>query len=105
MTSWTIAEIVDEAVLRNIVTSISDSQVGRFLNQVHLKPHKKKGWCFTTEKDEELFQSQVETVCNTYLDAANQLQEHNIRTVCVDEMTSLQANQRRAQSHQLQRQR
>lgn len=96
VTSWTVAEIVEEAVLRNIVPSISDSQVGRFLNRVQLKPHKQKGWCFTTEKDEELFQSQVEAVCNTYLDAANQLQKHNVRTVCVDEMTSLQANERRA---------
>ncbi len=96
VTSWTLAEIVDEAVLRNIVTSISDSQVGRFLNRVHLKPHKNKGWCFTTEKNEELFESQVKTVCDTYLNAATQFQEHNIRTACVDEMTSLQANEKRA---------
>ena len=67
VTSWTAREIASEAVLRNIVTAVSISQVQRFLNQVQLRPHKKKGWCFTTEKDQELFQSQAEAVCNTYL--------------------------------------
>jgi transposase len=35
-------------------------------------------------------------VCNTYLEAATLLREHNIRTVSIDEMTSLQANEKRA---------
>jgi transposase len=96
VTSWTNAELVDEAIFRSIVTSISKSQLRRFLDRVLLKPHKNKGWCFTTEKDEELFKSQVQMVCNTYLEAATLLREHNIRTVSIDEMTSLQANEKRA---------
>jgi transposase len=56
----------------------------------------KKGWCFTTEKDQEVFQQQAQVVCQTYLDAPLRLAEENIRTVCVDEMTSLQANEKRA---------
>jgi transposase len=96
VTSWTTSEIVDEAILRNIVDSISQSQVQRFLNNVQLRPHKNKGWCFTTEKDQELFQRQVENVCQTYLDASRLFAEENIRTVCIDEMTSLQANEKRA---------
>ena len=96
MTSWTAREIASEAVLRDIVTAVSISQVQRFLNRVQLKPHKKKGWCFTTEKDQELFQSQAEAVCNAYLEAPQLLEQKNIRTVCVDEMTSLQANEKRA---------
>lgn len=96
VTSWTLAEIVDEAIKRCIVTSISKSQVQRFLAGVQLRPHKNKGWCFTTEKDQELFQKQAELVCQTYLDAPRLLAQQNIRTVCVDEMTSLQANEKRA---------
>jgi len=96
VTSWTAAEIADEAVLRNVVKSISVSQVQRFLNHAQLSPHKKKGWCFTTEKDQELFLSQAKTVCDTYLAAPALLIEKNIYTVCVDEMTSLQANEKRA---------
>lgn len=96
VTSWTAHEIADEAVSRKIVDSISDSQIRRFLHRVQLSPHKKKGWCFTTEKDQELFHSQAENVCQTYLDAPRLFEEENIRTVCVDEMTSLQANEKRA---------
>ena len=96
VTSWTTGEIADEAVLRGVVKSISVSQVQRFLNRVQLQPHKNKGWCFTTEKDQALFQQQAENVCQTYLDAPSLLAEENILTVSVDEMTSLQANEKRA---------
>jgi len=96
VTSWTATELVSEAVLRNVVETISKSQVQRFLANVQLDPHKKKGWCFTTEKDQALFQQQAELVCKTYLESLQLFAERNIRTVCVDEMTSLQANERRA---------
>jgi transposase len=96
VTSWTVPEIADESVKRNIVPSISTSQVQRFLRNAQLQPHKNKGWCFTTEKDQELFQRQVDEVCQTYQDAPRLLSDQNIRTVCMDEMTSLQANEKRA---------
>lgn len=96
VTSWTAKEIASEAIKRGVVTSISESQVQRFLANAQLKPHKNKGWCFTTEKDQALFQQQAELVCQTYLDAPRLFTESNIRTVCVDEMTSLQANEKRA---------
>jgi transposase len=98
VTSWTVSEIVDEAISRKVVGSISISQVQRYLRDVHLRPHKNKGWCFTTEKNQELFQKQAENVCQTYLDAPVRLAEENIRTVCIDEMTSLQANEKRART-------
>ena len=98
VTSWTVDEIADESVQRTIVPSISTSQVQRFLNDAQLQPHKNKGWCFTTEKDQELFQRQVNEVCQTYLDAPRLLFEKNIRTICMDEMTSLQANEKRART-------
>lgn len=96
VTSWTAKEIADEAKLREVVVSISISQVQRFLSRVHLRPHKNKGWCFTTEKDQKLFQLQADAVCQAYLNAAQLLEKDNIRTVCIDEMTSLQANEKRA---------
>lgn len=96
VTKWTTHEIADEAVKRKIVDSISVSQVQRFLDDVQLQPHKNKGWCFTTEKDQELFQKQAQAVCDTYLDAPRRMAEDNVCTVSVDEMTSLQANEKRA---------
>lgn len=96
VTSWTGAELADEACKRGIVDSISTSQVNYYLREINLQPQKNKYWCFTTEKDPELFDQQVEVVCQTYLQAAELNEYDNVRTVCMDEMTSLQANERRA---------
>jgi len=96
VTNWTAREIADEAVARKIVKSISVSQIQRFLGNAQLRPHKNKGWCFTTEKDQELFQEQAKAVCDAYLDAPRLLSQEDVSTICVDEMTSLQANEKRA---------
>lgn len=96
VTSWTARELCDEAAKRGLIDSISESHVNRILREVDLKPHQSQYWCNTTEKDPEQFQSQVEVVCQTYLDAPSLYYQFNTHTVCVDEMTSLQANQRRA---------
>lgn len=96
--SWTGRELADEAQKQEIVTSISVSRVNEFLRLVNLEPQHRKGWCFTTEKDEELFHAQVQEVCQTYLRAVERRQSENTHTICVDEMTSLQANERRAET-------
>jgi len=98
VTSWTGKELADELQKRGVVNSISASHTNRILREVNLKPHKSQYWCNTTEKDSELFQQQVEVVCQTYLDAPQLYCEFNTHTVCVDEMTSLQANERRAET-------
>lgn len=95
---WTGRELSDEMQNRKVVDSISVSRVNELLRQIDLQPHRRKYWCFTTEKDPALFQSQVEAVCRTYTDAASTYHLHGIHTICVDEMTSLQANQRRAKT-------
>jgi transposase len=98
VTSWTGSELADEAQQRDLIDSISSSHVNRILREVDLKPHGSKYWCNTTEKDPELFAQQVEIVCQTYLDAPHLYHQCNTHTVCVDEMTSLQANERRAET-------
>lgn len=94
--TWTGREIADEVIQRKIVPSISTARVNDFLRLINLKPQQCKYWCFTTEKDHELFQIQVDQICATYLNARAAFENHNIRTICVDEMTSLAANERRA---------
>lgn len=94
--TWTGRELADELKKQNIVDSISTSRVNEFLRLVKLKPQHRKGWCFTTEKDQEFFNQQVKEVCQTYLQAPESHRLNGTRTVCVDEMTSLQANERRA---------
>lgn len=94
--NWTGRELADEMQKRKTVDSISVSRVNELLRQMELKPHRQKYWCFTTEKDHDLFEQQVKEVCEVYLGAAGAYREQGTRTVCVDEMTSLQANERRA---------
>jgi len=93
---WTGRELADEMQKRAIVDSISTSHVNEVLRTVDLKPQKRKCWCFTTEKDGELFEAQAREVCQTYLNAESAYRRDNTHTVCTDEMTSLQANERRA---------
>jgi transposase len=93
---WTLRELRDEAIQRQIVTAISVSQVGRFLQRAAVQPHRKKIWLNTTEKDPQKFQTQVETVCRTYLEAPAKAVTNGTHTVSVDEATSLQAIERNA---------
>lgn len=95
VSSWTGRELADECRQRNLA-EISPSHVNRILREVNLRPHKRKYWCNTTEKDKEVFQQQVEVVCQAYLEADERYEQRGTHTVCVDEMTGLQANERRA---------
>lgn len=94
ITHWTRKELHAEVLKRGIVSKISESQVGRYLKQAALQPHRRKMWLNTTEKDPAVFAEQVKTICQTYLEAPRQAAEDGTRTVCVDEMTGLQALER-----------
>jgi hypothetical protein len=96
--TWTGRELADEAVKRGTVDSISISQVNRYLAEAELQPHRSKYWLNTTEKDPELFQQQVEIVCNTYRQAPDLYFQFHTHTVCVDELTSIQALERIAKT-------
>ena len=95
---WTHRELADEVILRGIVPSISVSQVGRYLAQAELQPHRSKYWLNAKEKDPEVFAQQVQTVCQTYLEAPQLYFQENTHTVSVDEMPGIQALERIAKS-------
>ena len=95
---WTHRELADEVIARGIVTSISISQVGRYLAQAELQPHRSKYWLTTKEKDPEVFEQQVQTVCQTYLEAPDLYFQWNTYTVSVDEMPGIQALERIAET-------
>jgi transposase len=98
ITHWTVQELTDEVVRRGIVESISPAQVYRYLRAAALQPHKSRYWLNTTEKDPKVFAQQVEAVCNTYLEAPALEKSQGTHTVCVDEMTGMQALERDAPS-------
>lgn len=93
---WTGRELAAELVRRKIVASISAATVQRYLAQSALQPHRSKYWLNTTEKDAELFEQQVQRVCQTYLEAPTLYFQHHTHTVSVDEMTGIQALERNA---------
>jgi transposase len=92
---WSVRELRDEVIHRQIVVGISEAQVGRYLRQAALQPHRRKMWINTTEKDPVAFRRQAGEVCQTYLDAPQKKRE-GIHTVSLDEMTGLQALERAA---------
>jgi len=94
ITHWTGAELAAEAIQRGIVASISASQVNRLLRQAQLQPHRSRYWLNTTEKDPEQFAAQVQIVCACYQDAPQLYFSHDTHTICVDEMTGIQALER-----------
>lgn len=94
ITHWTAHELADEAKKRGIVESISPSQVGRYLREAELQPHRSRYWLNAKEKDPQQFQKKVETICRTYLEAPRLHAEENTHTVCIDEMTGIQALKR-----------
>ena len=93
---WTHRELHDEVLKRKIVESISVAQVGRYLLQSAVQPHRKKMWLNTKEKNPETFKREVATVCQTYLDAPEKAAIDGTHTVSVDEATALQATERNA---------
>src|SRR3954470_15537686 len=96
ITRWTHRELRDEVVRRGIVASLSVAQVGRYLKQAAVQPHRSKMWLNTTEKNSETFERQVAEVCATYLEAPLKAAIDGTHTVSVDEATSLQAIERNA---------
>lgn len=96
ITKWTHRELRDEVIKRKIVPSISVAQIGRYLRQAAVQPHRTKIWLTTTEKDPEKFQREVEAVCQTYLEAPARSAADGTHTVSVDEKTSIQALERTA---------
>jgi transposase len=95
ITHWTRKELHAE-VLKRGIAQISESQVGRYLKQAVLQPHRRKMWLNTKEQDPVVFEEQVKTVCQTYREAPRRAAQDGTRTVSVDEMTGLQALERAA---------
>jgi transposase len=96
ITRWTHRELRDEVVKREIVERLSVAQVGRYLKQAAVQPHRSKMWLNTTEKDPEKFRREAAKVCATYLDAPRKAAADDTHTVSLDEATSLQAIERNA---------
>jgi hypothetical protein len=75
-----------------IVESISPRHVGRLLEEAQIKPHHSRYWL--TPPPDDQFDAKVHNICNLYLGAPERAGVGE-RTVCVDEMTGIQAIERK----------
>jgi transposase len=87
---WDSKTLAREAVRREIVQDISSSTVGRILKDSFIKPHLSRYWLNANPEDPELFQQEIEKICQLYLKAA-ELFANNINLICIDEKTGIQA--------------
>jgi len=101
ITHWTQRELREEVIPRGLVERISESRIGHFLRTAALQPQRRKMWLNTKEKDPEVFQREVEHVCQTYQAAAELQEQSGTHTVCCDEMTGVQALERSAPDKEL----
>ena len=79
---WTQKEVIDEAVRRGIIDSMSTSRISVLLAEAELQPHKSKYGLNTRETDPEVFEQQARAVCEAYQDATDQ-QEPSQHANCV----------------------
>jgi transposase len=94
ITHWTHRELADEVIKREIVTSISSRQVGRWLAEAKLKPHLSRYWLNSAPADPIIFAAEVKKVCDWYA-LAPHLHQWGIILVSTDEKTGIQALERK----------
>jgi len=91
---WTARELATVMVQEKIVESISVRHVGRLLEEADLKPHQSQYWLNAPKKNAD-FDQQVQDVATLYLTALER-SEQGERTISIDEMTGIQALERKA---------
>ena len=69
LTRWTAEALARTAIQRQIVTRLSARQVGRYLANAELKPHRSKYWLNPDVDDPEAFKAEVVALCDLYADA------------------------------------
>ena len=93
---WTADELRREAMRRGIFDSISVRHVQRLLDEADIRPHMSKYWLTSPDKLEspDVYQTGVEAICDTYAQAPTMAAE-GTRVVSTDEMTGIQATERK----------
>ena len=90
---WTARELADELMKRKIVTSISVRHTGRLLKEGDIKPHQSRYW-LNPPKDDPQFDEKVKDITGLYVSAIQRAKDGE-RTISTDEMTGIQALERK----------
>ena len=95
---WSSEELADEMVKDTDTRkgfSVSARTVRRLLAGMVIRPHHHRYWLFSKDKTvDPHFDAKVQWICEVYRDAVVDYQEHGVHTICIDEMTGIQALER-----------
>jgi transposase len=92
ISQWSGREIADEIMKRGIVPQISPRHAARLLKSADLKPHRIRYW-LTPEPDEQLEQKVADI--NMLYRQAPELSRQGARVISTDELTGVQALERK----------
>jgi len=95
---WTHGHVAAEAVVRQIVPSISAASVGRFLGEAALRPHLTTIWLNSPERDTAAFTDAAQAVCDVYHQAL-ELHQQGEHVCCTDEKPGIQVIERDHPTH------
>jgi transposase len=96
---WTQGHLVEEAVKRGILDTISRSSVGRFLREADLKPHLTQPWLNAPTRKSPQFAQEVQEVCDVYHQTP-ELHEQGVHIMSTDEKPGIQALERQHPTQQ-----
>jgi transposase len=92
---WTSDELADEMTSRGTFLGVSGRWVRHLLSRAKIRPHRIKYWLFSKDKNRDSrFDERVASLCDAYRDAIPLYEQEGVHTICLDEMTGIQALQR-----------
>jgi len=95
ISQWSSDELADEMSRSPQPFTISGRWVRRLLERMEIRPHHHQYWLFSKDKTKDpLFDQKVSAVCDAYAEAINAYDRDGVHTICIDEMTGIQALQR-----------
>jgi transposase len=98
ISQWSSDELADEMSQIPNGFAISGGWVRRLLARMDIRPHHHQYWLFSKDKTKDpMFDWKVTAICNAYSEAIDLYHRQGVHTICVDEMTGIQALERIAQ--------
>jgi transposase len=92
--NWTSDELADEMITCGSIPRISGRWVRRLLARAKIRPHRIDYWLFSKDEKDPRFDERVASLCDAYRDAIPLYEQEGVHTICLDEMTGIQALQR-----------
>ena len=95
ISQWSSDELAHEMSRIRQAFTISGRWVRELLARMDIRPHHHQYWLFSKDKTKDpMFEAKVDAICTAYAEAIELYCRDGVHTICVDEMTGIQALQR-----------